>query len=93
MNDSAQRMKIILTKDKLYPDELLNYINTPTLLLMMDANRILIKKMALDEMLITTEAVKKIVKDDIDMAKLNMKIIESTIRLREHYRIESFCLN
>jgi len=93
MNDSAQRMKIILTKDKLYPDELLNYINTPTLLLMMDANRILIKKMALDEMLITTEAVKKIVKDDIDMAKLNMKVIESTIRLREHYRIESFCLN
>jgi hypothetical protein len=93
MNDSAQRMKIILTKDKLYPDELLNYIDTPTLLLMMDANRILIKKMALDEMLITTEAVKKIVKDDIDMAKLNMKVIESTIRLREHYRIESFCLN
>lgn len=93
LNDSAQRMKILLTKGELSVDKLLNSFETPTLILIMEANRILIKKMTLDGMLITTETVKKIVKNDIDMAKLNMKIIESTIRLREHYRIEFLYLN
>lgn len=93
LSDNAQIIKTILTKSKLYPDDLLNNLDTRSLMLMKEASRVLIKKMTLDEMLITTEAVKKIIKDDIEMTKLNMKVIESAIRLREHYCINSFCLN
>ena len=94
LNDSAQRMKILLTRGELSVDKLLNSFEIPTLILMLEANKLLIKKMIIEDvMLITTEDVKKIVRDDIKMAKANMKVMESTIRLREHYRIEFLYLN
>ena len=93
LDNSGQRMKILLTKGKLSLDKLLNSFEIPTLILMLEANKLLIKKMKFEEMLITTEDVKKIVRDDIKMAKVNREVLASTIRLKKYFHIEFLYLN
>lgn len=92
MKDTAQRMRAILTKQKLNADVLVNAFDLDTLKLMKDACWTLDGLLKTEKMLLTSVDVVAIVMDDLTQLDSNLEAIKTAIKLKE-LKFETFCFN
>lgn len=93
MNSNGKRLEYFLKDVELRVDNLVNALDTKTLLLMEQACVTLEAKTIADEMLITSIQVKAMVRDDLNMIRKNLTTIRSAIKLKKELNFEVFCLN
>jgi len=92
MKDTAQRMRVILTKQKLKWDTLSNAFDLKTLKLMVNACSTLDGLLRTEKMLLTSVDVVAIVMDDLKQLDSNLVAIKQAIKLKE-LKIEPICFN
>jgi len=89
MKDTAQRMRVILTKQKLKWDTLSNAFD---LKMMVNACSTLDGLLRTEKMLLTSVDVVAIVMDDLKQLDSNLVAIKQAIKLKE-LKIEPICFN
>ena len=90
--EKAQKMRELLTKFNLYADDIFNQFDGETLLLMLDACRHLDVMLRCEMSVLSSVTVKAMVLDDIRKLESNVKVIKSTINLK-NLQLKEFCMN
>jgi hypothetical protein len=92
MKETAQRMRVILTKQKLTSETLHNAFGLETLKMMVNACNVLDGLLRTEKTLLTSVDVVAIVMDDLKQLDSNLDAIKWTIKLKE-LKLDPICLN
>lgn len=93
MNDKAKQLEVLYKTVELRVDDLINSWDVHALNLMLGSLIILEAKTKSEELIVTSVHVKAIIKDDLVMIRKNLETLKSAVKLKEEFKMDTWCLN
>lgn len=93
MNEKAKQLEYLFKNVELRVDDLINSFTVEVLLMMQEGCVTLEAKTEADRMLVSSAHVKALIMDDLRMIQKNHMTLKSAVKLKDEYKMETWCLN